>query len=175
MQCRKQPIRLLRDKSTAPISKFFKQQKVLIFFVQNDVDINRYSHFSNNSEVTLTGFEKKFQPPRLLISQLFSTLHSSFIAVMFQFFPTIPMYLSSQIWKDRHSITEQKSIFFGVNKVMYKCMHRINILWDLMQNSFPSSRIVNQTWNLYAFSKPKSNEIVFKIGFFENLVVFRQK
>ena len=52
-----------------------------------------YSHFSNKREAALTDFEKKsthhahFHPPRLLISQILSTLYSSFIAVMYYFFP----------------------------------------------------------------------------------------
>ena len=71
-----------------------------------------YSHFSNKREVMLTDFEKQ-NPPYLYFSTLqvywfldcmvgyfpkfnnidfldFSTLHSSFIAVMHQFFPNIP-------------------------------------------------------------------------------------
>ena len=45
-----------------------------------------YSHLSNKREVTITDFEKKFHPPHLLISYIFSTLLSLFIAVMYQFF-----------------------------------------------------------------------------------------
>ena len=53
--------------------------------------LGKYSHLSNKREVTLTDFEKKIHPPRLLVSQIFSTLHSSFIAIMYQFFPRLLM------------------------------------------------------------------------------------
>ena len=48
----------------------------------SDKSVSTYSHLFNKREVTLIDYGR-FQPPRLLISWIFSTLHSSFIAVMY--------------------------------------------------------------------------------------------
>ena len=69
---------------------------------------NRYSHLSNKREFTLTYFEKfhplkeKIHPPCLSISQIFSTLNSSFIRVMYQFFPknlTLRVYSNLHVYQ----------------------------------------------------------------------------
>ena len=72
-----------------------------------------YSHLSNKHEVTLTDFEKfhppqkKIHPPRLLIFQVFSTLHFTFIAFMYYVFPknpTLHVYSSLQVYQIDESI-----------------------------------------------------------------------
>ena len=108
-----------------------------------------------------------FHPPRLLISQIFSTLHSSFIAVMYQFFPKKihpprllilqllhPLYVySNLLGYQRDESTVFSQLCFTV---LYKCGHTAHmtelwgsngrvahlwIIWLVKKNCFTPQKI----------------------------------
>ena len=103
---------------------------VLVFAKLFAYCFTKYSHLSNKREFTLTDFEKKIHPPRLFISQIYSTLHSSFIAFMYYFFSKKSH--PPRLFQPPQLLEKDESTYFSTNRISL-------IVFHIMDHPFKTS------------------------------------